>query len=490
MRYGYTWPLLLVLAGTGCLRDGERLLCDGDEDCDDGRRCERVSGLCVPELGPPSFEAGGISGAFECLLPSDERAGARVPGLASVVLRAPDRDEACEGPPAQALAGLEVGCRVTREALPRVRGDGEEIEFWVLRFDRLEGDPDNPTARLAVYLRVDAAQAGTFEAPEAVTALYFERCAQGVDTELRLRSVSTQGSLQIAEIGEDRIEGRFDLDLASLDVGGEFGAGCTLPRPCPAGACALVEQTTSRCATGACVPDPRAANPETGFCSGRCEDHRDCGFDRQTAPDAYCLVPPGRPEGACIRLCDPAASSCPGGSSCRPGSDFDDFPGSGGPARCLDDCIVTDSTPAAPGCGGGGRDAGLAPDAGPPDAGEVPDAGGSPLGAACGPGAPCPSGWFCAQASPGPLRANGFCSRACAGDPVCRMGYTGPGAPACRPALRDIDTEMVVNPACLIQCGADFGQDGQCPGATTCGDIVDNTTRMPGSDGRPDFCTE
>lgn len=500
--------LLGLLAGAllaGCLKSGDKLLCTADEDCEEGRRCELVSGLCVPQLEPPSFSEGGISGAFECQLPN-ATPGTRVPGIASVVLRPPEADPACAGGPAGQLFGLEAGCTVLRERQPRVRGGGEDPTFFVLRFDQIEADPSSPLIRLALYVRVDAAAVGTLSAPAEVTVQYFERCSRQDQTELRLRFVSTQGTLQITSLEEDRVEGRFDLDLAALSGGRDFGEVCALPRGCEGGDCALVEQSTDRCQSGACFPDPREPNPTEGFCSGRCESHIECGYDAEEAPDAYCLIPPGRPQGQCIRLCDPERAACPAGTSCRPSTDFEEFPGGVGPARCLDECFATDSTPAATGCSGAVPDAGVRPDAGrppvdggtpdsgPPDAGledaGPTDAGTSPLGQACSTGSPCPSPWICAQASPGPLGTEGFCTRGCAGDAVCEMGYAGPGQATCRPAVRDLATTMVVNPACIILCGADFGQDGNCPGVMTCGDIIDNTTRMPGADGRPDVCVE
>lgn len=509
--------VFLVLGLSGCLKPSDQLLCAADEDCAADRRCEVVSGLCVPTLEPPTSETGGISGAFDCLLPSvgGPRAS-KVPGLASVVLRPPDADVACSGAPPGQILGLEVGCSVKRETQPRVRSGGEDPPFWVITFDQIAGDPSGPESRLRLFARVAAAKEGELTAPTEVVAQYYERCSHNDDSELRLRFVSTQGSLTLTSLTEDRVQGNFNLGLAGLSEGGDFGQVCDLPRSCTGGDCALIEQTTRFCRSGACFPDPRELDPSTGFCSGRCENHRDCGYDRVENPGAFCLLLAGRPSGQCIQLCDPAAAECPTGGSCRPGTDFDEFPGGSGPPRCLDECLATDSTPAAAeGCDSTPRpDAGVAPDAGPrPDAGRpldggmpldggprdtgpadtgvLPDAGAtSPLGASCNTNTPCPTDWFCAQASAGALGTEGYCTRRCMQSAQCKADYGGPGDAVCTPAVRNLQTTMVVNPACLIYCGSDTGQNGQCPGVMTCGDIVDNMTRMPPGDGAPDFCVE
>jgi len=507
-----------ALSTAGCLSSSDSLLCTADEDCAPDSRCEVVSGLCVPALQPPTFTEGGISGAFDCTLPTPMMAAPRAPGLASVVLRPPDADEACTGGPKGELQGLEVGCVVQRETQPRLRRGGEGPAFWVLRFDQSNGDPSGPLSRLAIYVRVEAAQVGEQSVPTQVTAQYLERCTRDDESQLRLRFVSSQGTMQFTEVSEQRIKGSFNMDLVGLSEGQGFGQVCRLPRPCEGGDCALIEQSTARCESGACFPDPREAQPTTGFCSGRCETHRDCGYDRDSNPDAFCLVEPGRPQGQCLQLCDPSGSNtCRTGATCRPGSDFDEFPGSLGPPRCLDECFSTASAPAPAGCAGAGTDAGVRPDsggldAGPRDTGPSPDSGAvdsgpadagvtdtgpgpdagitSPLGQACSSGVPCPTGWFCAQARAGPLGTQGYCSRPCGQPAQCTADYAGPGQVTCSPAVRNLETSMVVNPACMILCGADFGQNGQCPGTMSCGDIIDNMSRMPPGDGAADFCLE
>ncbi len=505
--------VLLTAGLSGCLKPDNKLLCATDEDCAADRRCEVVSGLCVPTLEPPTFEMGGISGAFDCALPmmSQGPRSATVPGLASVVLRPPDTDETCSGAPAGQFLGLEVGCSVRRETQPRVRrGSQDDPAFWVLRFDQFAGDPSGPESRLVIYARVAVAEEGELQVPTEVVAQYYERCSRNDDSQLRLRFVSTQGSLTFTKISEERVQGKFDIGLGGLTEGREFGQVCDLPRPCTGGDCALIEQSTKLCRSGACFPDPREVDPTTGFCSGRCEGHGDCGYDRDENPGAFCLLLAGRPTGQCIQLCDPEASECPEGGSCRPGSDFDEFPGSIGPPRCLDECFTTDSTPAAEGClstprpdagvrpdGGARMDAGPRPDGGmladtgPADTGSTPDAGAtSPLGTACSQNTPCPTDWFCAQVSSGALGNSGYCTRRCVQSAQCKLDYSGPGDAVCSPAVRNLQTSMVVNPACLIYCGSDTGQNGQCPGMMTCGDLVDNTSQMPPGDGALDFCLE
>ncbi len=527
--------------GLGCSLESRKLLCTADEDCRDGTVCERVSGLCKPASSPPSNARSGAAGAFDCPLIAGAATQMTRPGLATMVVRRPSTIPGCGAPiaPEGAPIGdaVPVSCGFVRRT-EAVRGpDGtREVEIIELELRQFSGDPSEADGRAVISMRASRAGVGSFTLPSDASARLYERCtvARG-DSDERLRFVATRGSLEITAIEDGRISGRFDLEIADTQSGRGSGERCAPVSDCAEG-CAAFELASADCQAGACQAD-RFLDPSgaTGFCSGSCEAHADCG-----EPDGrnYCYFVPLAPRGGgaprlpqfgtCIRLCAPGGPSdqCAAGSSCRDGEDFTDFYGGPGVPRCLDDCLPSASRPSDAVCTERPKTTGGAPDSGrppPPDAGERPDSGrppqdagpppdsgrppldagvepdsgpvdtgveASPLATVCDAQRPCAAGWFCGAARG--ASTTGFCTRMCtpsADD--CGSGYSGPGRAVCGAGVRRLDTGTRVGPVCSVACGTDLGGDGaSCPTGLSCGDLINNQTRMPPGDGRPDYCVE
>ncbi|MEQ9502364.1 MAG: hypothetical protein RIT81_36175 [Deltaproteobacteria bacterium] len=522
------WSLLFL---TSCLPASRELLCRADADCASDETCEVVSGLCKPAASPSQYgadvEAGtfGVSGAFDCpILDPRENRAEQALGRATVILGMHlNEGRVCgregDGMPNAnriGLTGLRTGCVVRRDPNRGV-GPNATRSYLELEFAQVDSTPDNPVARVRFVLREEDGATGGLAIGSVVHGRFSQRCKNNDgSTEIELRAIADAGDFSFVEIGETSVRGHFDVRLMMIEHNATqtFGEECTVARDCSDG-CSLEELGSVECTSGTCVPELSDPMSGVGFCSAACEDSLDCDGDDD--PFNYCLRRPMTPNGTCIRLCDPdSADACPEGQSCRPGSDFGDFPDGNGPPRCLDECIGTASTRPSESCaarparrdGGAAIDGGVAIDGGrardggatmrdggapPIDGGVTPDGGandGSALGQTCSASTPCPNGWFCGSTRLNGSSMNGTCTRVCpnvGADAACQSGYAGVGVPVCGTMIRDIQAGQN-RLACVVACGDDFGGEGSCPGPLVCQDRVDNSTRMPPSDGQPDFC--
>lgn len=108
------------------------------------------------------------------------------------------------------------------------------------------------------------------------------------------------------------------------------------------------------------------------------------------------------------------------------------------------------------------------------------------LGQICNPMAPCPMGYSCIQLDA--MATSGFCTIPCPGImdmTTCSQanGFPGPGLGAC---VVGIQGQMGM--FCGVVCGAQYNLPDMCPTGLTCKDTIDAATKMPGMDGKTDFC--
>lgn len=507
----------------GCLPADQALLCRGDDDCASDQTCEVVSGLCKPAAGAsrflPELAQGtfGASGAFDCPITGPGLPAANQnPGVATLTVGFDVQDgrpcsaSALEEPTGERpkITGLRTGCVFTRDPSRGVGPDTSRA-YVDLEFSQVDTTPSNPASRLKFTMRGDDVVAGEIPVGAEVHGTFMERCQDmGGSTELKLRAVVVEGSFEISERSEDRMQGRFDVKLALVEKTADqpFGGRCTLPRDCSDG-CAFEELVSAECLSGTCIPAANGDSSGEGICSSACESTADCDGGGESLD--YCLQRPTERFGQCIRVCDPSGvqGSCPDGQSCREGADFPDFLGSPGPARCVDECIPSPSASNPPEhCArpDAGTPVGPPPDGGPPppdgglpppDGGVVVDAGvpTSALGQPChAVNQPCPSGWVCGSVRLVATTVTGFCTLPCPGvgqDAMCQSGYAGPGVPRCGLTVRNTTAGSNLM-ACAVGCGAELGGDGSCTSPLTCVDRVDNTTLGQPPDGQPDFCVD
>jgi hypothetical protein len=110
------------------------------------------------------------------------------------------------------------------------------------------------------------------------------------------------------------------------------------------------------------------------------------------------------------------------------------------------------------------------------------------LGQVCDPAMPnaCPMGYSCVLLGAG--ATSGFCTLPCTG--VADMtscstpnGFPGPGLGACVVQIQNQPGMF-----CGVVCGAQYNLPDMCPTGLTCKDTIDAATKMPGMDGKNDFC--
>ncbi len=110
------------------------------------------------------------------------------------------------------------------------------------------------------------------------------------------------------------------------------------------------------------------------------------------------------------------------------------------------------------------------------------------LGQVCDPAMPmpCAMGYSCILIGAGATK--GLCTLPCTG--VADMmtcssanGFPGPGKGAC-----NVQIQNQPGMFCGILCGAQHNLPDMCPTGLTCADTFDAVTKMPGMDGKTDFC--
>ena len=111
------------------------------------------------------------------------------------------------------------------------------------------------------------------------------------------------------------------------------------------------------------------------------------------------------------------------------------------------------------------------------------------LGQVCDPmmPTPCAMGYSCLLVGMG--ATSGFCTLPCTGVAdmqTCSQanGFPGPGMGACVVQIQNQPGKLF----CGVICGAQYNLPDMCPTGLTCKDTLDAATKMPGMDGKTDFC--
>lgn len=110
------------------------------------------------------------------------------------------------------------------------------------------------------------------------------------------------------------------------------------------------------------------------------------------------------------------------------------------------------------------------------------------LGQVCDPmtAMTCPMGYSCILVGMG--ATSGFCTLPCTGltdMKTCSQpnGFPGPGLGVCNVQIQNQPGNY-----CGVVCGAQYNLPDMCPTGLTCKDTLDAATKMPGMDGKTDFC--